>query len=51
MTEYKSLKPQEKSAASDLNVIIADTRWETFEHLPDPGEGINLLNLSSSFAV
>ena len=51
MTEYKSLKPQEKSAASDFNVIIADTRWETFEHIPDPGEGINLLNLSSSFAV
>ena len=51
MTEYQSLKPKTHPGLSELNVVVADTRWETFEQLRDIGEGTNLLNLSSSFAV
>jgi len=42
----KSEKPEQT-----LNVIIADTEWETFESLKDFGGSYNLLNLSSNFAV
>lgn len=34
-----------------LNVIIADTILKTFKKLPDSGNEINYINLSSSFAV
>ena len=34
-----------------INVIIADTRWETFEQIPGLDSNINFLNLSSNFAV
>ncbi len=39
------------SGNKDFNVIIADTRWETFESLSDIKENYNFLNLSSEFAV
>ena len=35
----------------NFNIIIADTRWETFEALSDIKENYNFLNLSSEFAV
>jgi MinD-like ATPase involved in chromosome partitioning or flagellar assembly len=39
------------SGNKNFNVIIADTRWETFETLSDIKENYNFLNLSSEFAV
>jgi cellulose biosynthesis protein BcsQ len=36
---------------SELNVIIADTEWQTFEVLSKLGRDFNFINLSSDFAV
>ncbi|MBM3707285.1 MAG: hypothetical protein FJW69_02930 [Actinobacteria bacterium] len=36
---------------SELNVIIADTDWQTFELLSKLGKDFNFINLSSDFAV
>jgi Flp pilus assembly CpaE family ATPase len=39
------------SGSKNINVIIADTKWETFEALSDIKDNYNFLNLSSEFAV
>jgi MinD-like ATPase involved in chromosome partitioning or flagellar assembly len=40
-----------ESGIKNFNIIIADTRWETFEALSEIKENYNFMNLSSEFAV
>jgi hypothetical protein len=43
--------PKEDCLDEKLNVIVADTDWETFEILSPLQKTFNILNLSSEFAV
>jgi len=44
------MEKMEKSS-QELNVIIADSDWQTFEILSELGKQFNFINLSSDFAV